>query len=85
MNVGKLVEPAPLDPVENAIETCELIIEEGIQVLEDIRAERYVSKSHRGEEYDAAYEQGRKDTCRVILLCLRGSEHITSDDVRREA
>jgi len=74
-----LTEPPALDPVQNAIEHCELIIEEGIEDIKSIREGGTAKRpSHLGVEYDEAYAQGQKDACRVILLCLRGREHTTS-------
>lgn len=76
----KLVEPV-IDPVANAIENCELMIEEGIADVLAIRDGGSAARpSHNGTDYDEAYAQGRKDACRVILLSLRGREHVTSDD-----
>lgn len=67
--------------IRNAVETCELMIEESVAVVVAIAQGRsYPRPSHRGVEYDNAYAQGRKDACRVILLGLTGREHITSGD-----
>lgn len=77
----KLVVPSVLDPVQHAIEHCELMIEESIQDQRALdRGESVKRPSHLGKEHDYAYAQGRKDACRVILLALRDREHITSDD-----
>jgi hypothetical protein len=52
-------------------EHAELMIEESIEVIRAIDAGRdYPKRSHLGTEYDAAYAQGRKDACRVLMLCI---------------
>lgn len=79
----KLVEPPARSPLENAIAVCEEIIEEGIDDVVAIRAGGVAKRpSHLGGDYDLPYAQGRKDACRIVLLALRGREHITSEDRR---
>lgn len=81
----RLTEPPAISPIENAIENCEFMIEESIADRIAIsEGERPKNRSFQGQDYDDGYAQGRKDACRVILLVLRGREHITSDDVLGE-
>ncbi len=83
---SNLVAPPEQDPVDVAIEEAERMIEESIADGIAIAAGGTAAGSrcsHRGGDYDAAWAQGRKDACRVLLVALRGSEHITSDDVKR--
>lgn len=84
-----LIEPEPLDEKREAIEHCELMLEESIDTILAIENGKSPKKpSFRGHDYDAAYAQGRKDACRVILICLgqQDSEAYkrSTDDVRRE-
>jgi hypothetical protein len=82
--VERLTPPVEDSPLEASIKNCEAIIEEGVADVLALRDDRPAAHpSHRGHEYDEGYAQGRKDAARVILVSLRGSEHITSDDVRR--
>lgn len=60
--------PAVESLVENALEHCELMIDESIADLRD--GPPRSRRSYRGEVYDEGYAQGRKDACRVIRLCL---------------
>lgn len=81
----RLVVPPAISPVDNAIENAELMIEESIADILAIRGGGQAKKpSHYGIDYDEAYAQGRKDACRVILISLRGREHVTSDDVKAQ-
>lgn len=84
--IPELNAPPPLDPVQNAIENAELMIEESVRDSVAIEAGQSPAKpSYRGEEYDAGYAQGRKDACRVILISLGVKElGLTTDKVRRE-
>lgn len=82
--IERLTPPPEITPVESAIEHCELMIEESIAAQLAIDSGRSPEKpSYRGNEYDDAYAQGRKDACRVILLCLGVEGSVTSDDVKR--
>lgn len=70
-----LIPPTEKSAVQNAIENCEMVIEESVEVVKAIREGReYKKPSFLGEEYDEAYAQGRKDACRVILISLGKKE-----------
>lgn len=76
-----LIPPTEKSAVESAIENCEMMIEESVEVVSAIKAGRAYNKpSFLGEDYDEAYAQGRKDACRVILISLGVKElGVTSD------
>lgn len=79
----KLVEPPAISETQNAIENCELMIDESIEDALELEAGRPAKhrSSYNGPEYDAGYAQGRKDACRIILLSF-GRQHRTSVDAR---
>jgi hypothetical protein len=67
----KLTTPPEKSAVENAIEMCELMIEEGIADILSRRETGSARKpSHLGADFDEGYAQGKKDACRVILISL---------------
>jgi hypothetical protein len=66
-----LTSPSSRELSDEIVEHCELMIEESIETQRAIAAgEPHKNPSFRGEAYDAAYAQGRKDACRVILLVV---------------
>lgn len=66
--MSKLVTPETQDAAKDARETAELMIEQSIAVQRAIADGDDYQRSHRGEEWDDGYAQGRKDACRVLML-----------------
>lgn len=81
---GELIVPPDESVVAVAVENAVEIIEESVADILSINGGGKAKRpSYRGSEYDAAYAQGRKDACRVLLIDLGAADRdVSSSDVR---